>query len=83
MSKSSPPEPLIIDVRPAIAAGEAPLPMILGAVHQLAPRQTLRLHAPFEPAPLYQLLGREGFDHHAEEQTDGSWLIEFTPRETS
>lgn len=75
---SSPtPPPLELDVRPACAARQAPLPLILDAVGRLAPGQAFRLIAPFEPAPLYQLLGQQGFSHEVAETGDGAWAITF------
>ena len=74
---SSLPPPLEVDVRPICAARGAPLPHILDAVGRLAPGQALRLLAPFEPAPLYQLLGRQGFSHDVMMRDDGTWEILF------
>lgn len=59
------------------AARQAPLPHILDAVGRLAPGQALRLIAPFEPVPLYQFLGQQGFAHEAAETGDGAWVITF------
>ncbi len=73
----STPSPLELDIRPVCAARQAPLPFILEAVGRLAPGQDFRLIAPFEPAPLYQLLGRQGFTASAREVGDGSWEITF------
>lgn len=70
-------QPLELDVRPICASGRPPLPSILDAVGRLAPGQDFRLIAPFEPAPLYQLLGQQGFNHSARELPDGSWEITF------
>ena len=69
--------PLTLDVRPICAARRQPLPHILDAVGRLAPGQDFRLIAPFEPAPLYQLLGQQGFTHEVEEGGDGAWIITF------
>jgi uncharacterized protein (DUF2249 family) len=73
--------PLELDVRPLFAAHRPPLPAILDAVTRLVPGQDLRLLAPFEPAPLYQLLGGQGFVHEARVRPDGSWEITFRRRE--
>ena len=72
-------EPLELDVRPELAKGGEPLPHILEAVRNLAPGQSLRLRAPFEPIPLYSVLGRKGFSHHAERYAEGDWEILFIP----
>lgn len=73
-----PSAPLELDIRPLCAARGAPLPVILDAVGRLAPGQDFRLIAPFEPAPLYQLLGRQGFTASARETGDGAWEITFS-----
>lgn len=77
--------PLIVhdlDVRPLVAAGRPPLDAILHAVAELPAGAALRLHAPFEPQPLYAKLAGIGFDHCATRQPDGAFLILFTPRTT-
>ena len=75
----NPPVPFELDVRPLFAAGRPPLAPILTAVNQLEPGQALRLIAPFEPAPLYQLLGERGFTAEPHERDDGAWEILFHP----
>ena len=74
----STPAPLELDVRPLCAARQAPLGAILDAVGRLAPAQALRLIAPFEPVPLYQLLGGQGFSAAARQRGDGAWEITFS-----
>jgi uncharacterized protein (DUF2249 family) len=68
---------LEIDVRPLIAARQPPINEILDGIGRLAPGQSLRLVAPFEPVPLYGLLGQQGFEHEASRADDGSWVIVF------
>lgn len=75
----NPPAPFELDVCPLFAAGRTPLAAILNAVNQLEPGQALRLIAPFEPAPLYQLLGERGFTAEPLERDDGVWEILFRP----
>ena len=77
LSPMSTPAPLLLDIRPLCAAHQAPLPVILDAVSRLAPGQDLRLIAPFAPAPLYDLLGRQGFVATPRELGDGAWEITF------
>lgn len=79
MKPTSPPEPLVIDIRPICAAGKPPLTPILEAADQLEPGQSLRLIAPFEPTPLYALLGGRGLTADPSAQADGSWQIDFHP----
>jgi uncharacterized protein (DUF2249 family) len=75
----NPPPPFELDVRPLFAAGRPPLVPILNAVNHLASGQALRLIAPFQPAPLFDLLGQRGFTHEARERADGAWEILFRP----
>lgn len=75
----NPPPPLELDVRPLFAAGRPPLVPILNAVNQLAPGQALRLIAPIQPVPLFDLLGQRGFIPEAKERDDGAWEILFRP----
>ncbi len=69
--------PLEVDVRVLCETRQAPLPRILAALGELAPGQALRVIAPFEPAPLYQLLGAQGFSHETKETGDGAWVVTF------
>ena len=66
-----------IDVRPDIAAGREPFLRIMEAVKWLGPDEVLELIAPFEPAPLYEVLSERGFDHTVELRADGAWLVTF------
>jgi len=66
-----------IDVRPDIAAGREPFQRIMEAVKRLGPDEGLELIAPFEPAPLYEVLSERGFDHTVESRSDGTWLVTF------
>ncbi len=71
--------PLELDVRPLFAAGRPPLVPILNAVNRLLPGQSLRLIAPMQPVPLYQMLNERGFTPEPTERDDGSWEILFHP----
>jgi len=73
------PPPLTLDVRPELRAGGEPFPRIMQALARLAPGQTLRLLATFEPIPLYHVLGRKGFAHQAIRHGPEDWEILFTP----
>jgi uncharacterized protein (DUF2249 family) len=68
-----------LDVRPLFAAGRPPMPAILSAVNRLQPGQALRLIAPFQPEPLYQLLSERGFTPEPRQREDGAWEILFRP----
>ncbi len=71
--------PLEFDVCPLVAAGRPPLVPILNAVGQLQSGQALRLIAPFQPVPLYDLLGQRGYTPEPRERADGTWEILFRP----
>lgn len=75
----NPPAPLELDVRPLLAAGRPPLAVILNTVNRLAPGQPLRVLAPFEPAPLFALLGERGYTAESQQLADGTWSILFRP----
>lgn len=70
-------EPLVLDTRPIFGRGETPCGAIDDAVASLAPGQPFVLLVPFEPAPLYTKLGREGFSHKSAPLEDGGWRVEF------
>lgn len=74
-----PPLPLELDVRPLVQQKSPPLPAILDAVSRLSPGQSLRLIAPFEPEPLYELLAKRGFSHETRQRDDGAWEILLHP----
>jgi uncharacterized protein (DUF2249 family) len=77
MTSSEKPAPRELDIRPLCAAQRPPLPAILDVVAKLAPGQPFRLIAPFEPVPLYQLLGQQGFTYTTHTREDGAWEIVF------
>lgn len=66
-----------------VAAQRPPLPAILSAISALKPGQALLLIAPFEPAPLYDLLAQRGFTHASRRRGDGDWEITFSPPASS
>ena len=72
------PDPYELDLRPILRAGGEPFTDIMKAVARLEPQQSLRLHATFEPVPLYRTLARKGFDHSAREIGGGDWEVIFT-----
>lgn len=78
---SKPPPPFELDVRPLLATNRPPLPAILAAVSNLEEGQSLRLTAPFEPAPLRDLLAKRGFSYKSSEPEPGVWIVEFAPQE--
>jgi uncharacterized protein (DUF2249 family) len=66
-----------LDVREAIRRGEEPFGPIMAAIAGLGPDQILVLHAPFEPIPLYRVLGKRGFAHWTERHADDDWSVWF------
>lgn len=67
-----------IDVRPDLAAGREPFGRIMAAVAALPEDGVLLLRAPFEPVPLYQVLGRKGFAHRTEQVAEDHWVVAFS-----
>jgi uncharacterized protein (DUF2249 family) len=67
----------VFDVRPNLARGEEPLPLIRARVDALQPGQGVTIVAPFMPAPLIELLKSEGFHSTMEHRADGGWAVNF------
>lgn len=65
------------DVREDLRAGREPFRRILAAARQVGDGEVLRLRAIFEPAPLYSVLGRQGFHHFTERLADDDWCVWF------
>jgi uncharacterized protein (DUF2249 family) len=66
-----------LDVRDAIRRGEEPFATIMAAVAGLGTDQVLVLRAPFEPLPLYGVLGKRGFAHWTERRGEDDWSVWF------
>lgn len=66
-----------LDVREDIERGGEPFQRIVMAVGELGPDEALVLHVPFEPLPLYKVLGARGFAHRAEHRAPGDWWVWF------
>jgi len=49
-----------LDIRPDIESGGHPMETVLAALHTLAPGDILEIIAPFEPAPLLDIIGKQG-----------------------
>lgn len=75
---SPPPGHHELDVRPLLARGIDPLEAILAATAHLLPGGTLRVLAPFRPAPLLALLGGRGFEVEARSEPTGAWVVRIT-----
>jgi uncharacterized protein (DUF2249 family) len=66
-----------LDVREGIRRNEEPIGRIMAAVRGLRADQVLVLHAPFEPVPLYDVLGKRGFCHWTESHASDDWSVWF------
>jgi uncharacterized protein (DUF2249 family) len=69
---------ITLDVRDEIRRGGKPCGLITQAVADLRPDQSLRLIAPFEPVPLFDLLGNQGLGHQATPLPGGDWEVLFS-----
>jgi len=67
-----------VDVREDLKAGRQPCGRIMEAVAGLRPDQALRLLVPFEPVPLYGVLGARGLRHTTRVLPDGDFEVLFT-----
>ncbi len=67
----------IFDVRPNLARGEEPFPLIRARVDALTAGTGVTIVAPFLPAPLIEMLKSEGFQSTMERRHDGAWAVNF------
>lgn len=70
-------EAVQLDVRPDIRGGQEPFARIMAAVKGLGPGQALVLRAPFEPIPLYDVLGKRGLAHWTDRHTPDDVTVWF------
>jgi len=68
---------VLVDVRDDIRRGGEPFARIMAAVKALAVDEVLVLRAPFEPIPLYDVLGKRGFEHWTECRGAEDWWVTF------
>ena len=66
-----------LDVREDSRRGEEPFARIMTAVWGLREGDVLVLRAPFEPIPLYDVLGKRGFGHSTDRHGAGDWSVWF------
>ncbi|HEX6081947.1 MAG TPA: DUF2249 domain-containing protein [Methylomirabilota bacterium] len=66
-----------LDVREDIRRGREPFARIMAAVKALGPDEALVLRTPFEPVPLYGVLGKRGLDHWTERHAADDWSVWF------
>ncbi len=67
-----------LDVRPILAASEEPLELIIETAAGVLEGGVLEITAPFEPVPLYAVLGARGFAHVTELLGSGDAVVRFT-----
>ena len=67
-----------LDVRPVLEQGGEPFVQIMEAAGRIRKGESLVLIAPFEPAPLYGVLGGRGFSHATERVSADEWVVRFT-----
>jgi uncharacterized protein (DUF2249 family) len=66
-----------VDARPLLARGEEPFRAIMAAARQVGPGEILRLTVGFEPLPLYDALGKQGFSHWSRQRDASTWVVDF------
>lgn len=66
-----------LDVRPILARDEEPFKAIMDASREVPAGSVLRLTVGFEPLPLYDALGKQGFTHWAEREDGDAWDVRF------
>jgi uncharacterized protein (DUF2249 family) len=68
----------VLDVRPELEQGGEPFVSIMEAASAITPGGTLVIIAPFEPVPLYDVLGARGFSHETKNVAADEWIVQFT-----
>ncbi|MBX5455277.1 MAG: DUF2249 domain-containing protein [Thermogemmatispora sp.] len=71
----------LLDVRPDLERGDEPFVRIMEAATPLKRGETLVIVAPFEPVPLYGVLGGRGFSHETLCLAPNEWVVRFTRQE--
>ncbi len=72
-----------LDVREDIRRNREPFARIMAAVNALGADEVLALRAPFEPVPLYEVLGKRGLLHWTERHAPDDWFVWFYHGATS
>lgn len=72
-----------LDVRPVLSGGEDPLKLIQATVKQLHEGQGLKLIAPFQPLPLMQLLGKQGYKSYSQRISEEEVVTWFCKTEAT
>lgn len=66
-----------LDVRPILRAGGEPFGAIMKAIGDAASEGALKLRATFKPAPLFRVLGSQGWQHWIERGEGDDWIVWF------
>lgn len=66
-----------VDVRETLRNGGEPFPQIMSAVAGLRDAEVLLLRTIFEPAPLFAVLAKRGFDHETRSDAPDDWSTWF------
>jgi hypothetical protein len=66
-----------LDVRPVLAAGGEPFSLIMAAAKRVPAGGVLLLVAPFDPAPLKKVLGKQGFESYSRPRASDHWQVYF------
>lgn len=69
---------ITLDVREDLRTGREPFSKIMAAVARLQAGEKLLLLTPFEPAPLFSVMAKQGFRHDAQPTAAGDWQVIFT-----
>src|SRR5437762_11725533 len=69
---------MTVDLRDDIRFESKPFSKIMRAASGLGPGERLLLLAPFEPAPLFAVLQKQGFGHSSRPLPSGDWEVLFT-----
>src|SRR5262245_38952444 len=67
-----------LDVREDLRCGREPFSKIMSTVAALGADEQLLLIAPFQPAPLFDVMKQRGFSHDARMIQSGDWEVLFT-----
>jgi len=67
----------ILNMRSDLESGGEPFVHIMKAAAAIKPGGTLVIIAPFEPIPLYDVLGEHGFSHDTARTAADEWVVRF------
>lgn len=66
-----------LDVREDLRSGSPVFDKIQAALSTVGQGEVLRLLAPFEPVPLFQVAAKKGFGHKSKQMPEGHWEVLF------